>query len=176
MEYSINERCIKVLNEPVFELFRHEGFICCVQRMNWSGNLNGYVGVEENNSLFGKDYSAKVVVKDVAEIPFNGNYIGLLISSLEPQTEIRVMSIDMALNVHGGITFSSSVLCGIEDDLFGNLWWFGFDTAHSGDLKPIMTDIDKKYNFENSDNEYRDFDYVKDQTKKLAEQLKEYNV
>lgn len=157
----------KIREENAFELFKHNGLICCVQRMGHSGNLNGYVAITKDHPLFGKLYSDKIKVNE--EPKFNGNYIGLLCAAFDDKKEENVYSIDMALNVHGGITFSRAELAGVDKELFGELWWFGFDTAHAGDLRPFQTDIDRKYPL--TDEEYRDFEYVKDETKQLAEQL-----
>lgn len=76
---------------------------------------------------------------------------------------------DLNVSVHGGLTYSKESLNVIDQDCLDQLWWFGFDTAHSGDLKPFQTDIDRKYLFEGD--EYRDFNYVKEQTIRLAEQI-----
>lgn len=168
---TIHENAEKILNEPCFEIFKSNGLLCCIQRINWAGNLNGYVAVSKEHPFYGKDYSDNIVVEDVEEIPFNGNYIGLLCRSTKDLPN-NMIGIDLALNVHGGVTFSRDSLNGIEDNIFGELWWFGFDTAHAGDLKPYQTDIDRKY--PHSQDEYRDFEYVKEQTILLADQLSKY--
>ena len=49
------------------------------------------------------------------------------VDALEGQ-EIR-SSPDVAFDVHGGLTYSGG-MPGVKDD---PSWWFGFDTAHSGD-------------------------------------------
>ncbi len=167
---TIHPQAESMLKEPSFKLFKHEGFICCIQRMNWSGNLNGYVAITKDHPLFNKKYSDEIKLKKEPE--FNGNYIGLLQAATKDRQE-NIWSIDMALNVHGGITYSSSELNGIDKDILGELWWFGFDTAHSSDLKPYQNEIDRKYQHEGD--EYKNFDYVLNETKKLAEQLKELN-
>ncbi|SRR5712692_3880323 len=159
-------------SEKVFSIFKHEGLICCIQRMAWGGNLNGYVAIPEGHPLFGKTYDSFVHVADKDEVAFNGNWIGLMLAACSPETEAGLLRLDMVLNVHGGLTFSKDHLCGIEDGLLGNLWWFGFDTAHSGDIRPIQTEIDRKY--PNLGNQYRDFEYVIEQTKLLAEQLAKF--
>jgi hypothetical protein len=170
---TIHPDAKKLLSEHSFEIFRHDGLLCCVQRMGWSGTLNGYVAVDEKHPFYGKEYGDLVVVGDIDSVEFNGNYIGLLCATLRPETDAGMLSIDLAIKVHGGITYSKDELCGIENGLFGNLWWFGFDTIHSGDLKPFQTDIDRKYPI--SGDEYRNFEYVISETKKLAEQLSQYH-
>ncbi len=135
------------------------------------GNLNGYVAVGKDNALFGKSYSEQILLDK--EPVFNGNYMGLLSHSLD-ESKDNLWSIDMAINVHGGITYSANSLYGIEDGLLGELWWFGFDTAHAGDLKPFQNDIDRKY--QHYYDEYRDFEYVKKETISLAEQLSKFKI
>ena len=66
------------------------------------------------------------------------------------------------LDVHGGITFAEK---GDGDTWKRGLWWIGFDCAHEGDLTPQF-----KLGF-HDDGVYRDITYVREQTKKLAEQL-----
>jgi hypothetical protein len=172
MEYKISPKAQKLLKEPMFKIFKHDGLYCCIQRVSHFGNLNGYVAIGESHPFFGKDYSDKVVVGDKENIAFNGNYIGLLIAAGSPETQAGIISIDLALDVHGGITYSDDHLYGIENGILGKLWWFGFDTLHSGDLKVFEDDIDRR--FPHDDDEYRDFDFVEAQTRKLAEQLAQY--
>ena len=163
--HPASERAL--LNESNFEIFKHKDLICCILRMSFSGNLNGYVAVPKEHPFYGKSYSDKIEVLE--DVKFNGNYIGLLISAFDEERKENVYSIDMALNVHGGVTFSNNCLAGIDPDLFGDIWWFGFDTMHAGDLKPYQNEIDRIYQL--NDEQYRDFKYVKDQVKSLAEQL-----
>lgn len=169
MIYSINEKAKKMLEEPSFELFRHAGLLCCCQRIGSGGQINGYVGVSREHDFYGKNYSEKIFIKDIDSVKFNGNWIGLLIASIEQEPIEGVLSIDMVLNAHGGITYSKGELIGIDAELFGELWWFGFDTCHAGDLRPYETEIDKRYPI--SSDVYRDMEYVVAQTKQLAEQL-----
>lgn len=56
-----------------------------------------------------------------------------------------------------------------EDD---QVWWFGFDCAHAGDLCPGMTEFKKNYGFTVNGDQYRDVDYVAQQVAQLAKQLK----
>lgn len=79
------------------------------------------------------------------------------------------------ITVHGGLTFAGFWTGEVPD-----LWFFGFDCAHSGDLCPGMgatlklIDIDQgttrreRYNF---DDTYRDIEYVKVECADLAAQL-----
>lgn len=80
---------------------------------------------------------------------FGLNYDAELPGSTTPEETIQV---------HGGLTFAGTWFS--EGD-----WWFGFDTAHAWDISPtspVMTGA-----------VYRDMDYVINETRSLAKQLKE---
>jgi hypothetical protein len=73
------------------------------------------------------------------------------------------------LSVHGGITYAERCaghICHVpapgEPD---NVWWLGFDCAHSGDRVPRM---DHARGWE----QYRDVRYVRSEVESLASQLK----
>lgn len=169
MNYIINpiaERSI--LKEGHFKLFRQNGLLCCIARMSHSGVLNGYVAVEKSHPFFGKKYSEKITLE--SEPVFNGNFIGLLLATGDSDHKENRYSLDMALNVHGGLTYSDDGLFGIDKEVFGDLWWFGFDTAHAGDANGfIMPDFPSF-----PDDEYRDMKYVRNETEKLADQLAQF--
>lgn len=107
------------------------------------GALCGYVGVPNTHGLYGKDYSHEAV----------------------------------AVSAHGGITFGgrcctdgdeAEVIChvpapGESDDI----WWFGFDCAHAGDLSPKMRVYDVVFLADT----YRDIAYVRAEIASLAAQL-----
>ena len=62
-------------------------------------------------------------------------------------------------HVHGGLTFAGTWNS-------KNLWWFGFDCAHAGDL--VFYEGCKPY----EDDVYRDMEYVTKETERLARWLK----
>lgn len=129
----------KFLEELSFELFKHKGLLCCVQRMPLFGQLNGYVAIGKTHPLCGKGYDDEIIQK---------------------------------IDVHGGITYCSGGLAAIADDLFGDLWWLGFDTIHAFDIRPFRVSMGREMpNLSLPNEEYRDLGYVKSETKKLAEQL-----
>jgi hypothetical protein len=81
------------------------------------------------------------------------------------------------VSVHGGLTFAEGCSHGNEahsichvpgDGEPDNVWWFGFDCAHAGDLCPGMPTYVKPFGGES----YRDVAYVMEQCQRLAEQLK----
>lgn len=70
----------------------------------------------------------------------------------------------LGIQVHGGITFSMK-----KDG--GHV--FGFDCAHSGDLIPVV-EMKKIMLGIDSYGTYRNIEYVKNECKELAKQLKEF--
>lgn len=86
---------------------------------------------------------------------------------------------DINVDCHGGLTYGamcSGHICHTpkpgEPD---NVYWVGFDHAHSGDYSPSNAAMVKKYgaHFERGEYEsYKDIDYVTKGVKHLAEQLK----
>lgn len=159
----------KFLREKNFKLFKHSDLLCCVVRMSHNGCLCGYVGVSETNELFGKNYDYKIKA-NLDEIQFNGNYLGLLSSALDPDRKEDEAPLYMAIQVHCGLTYSEPHLIYIDENVSGKLWWFGFDTAHSGDMR-VFVDANR----DNFDDTYRDFEFVENETKQLAEQLAKFN-
>jgi hypothetical protein len=108
-----------------------------------AGALCGYVGVPNGHPAYGVDY----------------NHVDV--------------------DVHGGLTFAArcqpsaeergichKVELGESDDV----WWLGFDCAHSGDLCPKMNSYPMHLRFIDGDT-YKDFAYVENEVSKLAEQL-----
>ncbi|PNX48695.1 MAG: hypothetical protein BV459_01855 [Thermoplasmata archaeon M11B2D] len=76
------------------------------------------------------------------------------------------------IDVHGGLTFAGKITIECSND---NLYWFGFDAAHVGDITPFIYE----HSLTSSDYviqkgcEYRNMEYMEKQCKKLAKQLKE---
>ena len=118
----------------------------CLIHRGSSGALCGYVGLPRGHKFYGKDYEA-ARARD-------GEY----------------------LDVHGGLTFADSCSEEVRADGGGichipapgrpaDVWWLGFDCAHSGDLCPAYSEDDRGYE------QYRDIFYVKHEVQKLAAQL-----
>jgi hypothetical protein len=76
---------------------------------------------------------------------------------------------DVPVNVHGGLTYANKCgppICHIpEPGMPDDVWWLGFDTAHSGDASPLTL-----LNFKHG--VYRNMEYTINETKQLAEQLR----
>lgn len=113
------------------------GLDCLIVR-NHLGALCGYVGVPPAHPWHGKDYD------------------------------------DVYVDVHGGLTYADRCQ---EDEEHGichlpepgrpdDVWWLGFDCAHSGDLVPGVGRVSP---YET----YRDLNYVRDEVAGLARQAAE---
>ena len=145
------------VDEPDRFEFEHEGFSCCGFRVwDWEGwefdNLAlghwcGYILIPKEHPWYGRD-----VFKDYA---------------------------DMDVDVHGGLTHGK-----LDHPKEGG-WWIGFDCAHSWDLVPSMINMKKKmiedmkltlpekcHNSPIFMDSYKNFDYVVNEVKSLAEQAK----
>ena len=73
----------------------------------------------------------------------------------------KLQTEDFDLEVHGGVTFFDKK----EDDFY----WIGFDCAHEFDILPTFPIIQQRSDLIT----YKNLDYVKEECKKLAKQLKE---
>jgi hypothetical protein len=80
------------------------------------------------------------------------------------------------VDVHGGLTYANKCdgpICHVpEPGMPDDVWWLGFDCAHSGDLVPGMNAHRRVTGFPTSDYEtYKDLAYVSAQIRSLAQQL-----
>lgn len=120
---------------------------CYIYRHPRMGHLCGYVDIPADHPLFGIDY--------------RNNIFDMVIGNLE---------------VHGGITFTGRLenfynnkeLPSYLDELHD--WLIGFDCNHVNDYAPFRPYDDSMLIA--FDREYRDADYVANECKKLAKQLK----
>lgn len=74
------------------------------------------------------------------------------------------------IQIHGGLTHSGE---GDGGNWPKGYWWFGFDCAHAWDLVPNLQMLSKHMGFRMDvlDGIYRDFEYVRKETKSLVEQI-----
>ena len=171
--------------------FEHMGYRCVIT-LNYMGFRCGYVGIPKTNTLYnksGRDY-LEIKKADIEDREISGVF-QLLSCCLDEDERVPI---DAYFQVHGGITYASSgenVHFTDENDL----WWFGFDCDHCDDRKDfaavdatwdmtaknklekelikaakVMRRLDKLHPI----GEIRTVDYVMDQCKLLAEQLKEF--
>src|SRR5258708_2225552 len=129
--------------EPDRELFKAHGFQCLINRSPL-GFWCGYVGVTPDHPWHGKRYD------------------------------------DVDCSIHGGLTYGDHCqghICHIpEPGEPEHLYWLGFDCGHAGDLCPSMRTLEKndpvfqKLGSFHCKDVYRNMDYVKEETKRLAKQ------
>ena len=57
------------------------------------------------------------------------------------------LSLELALDVHGGVTYADKCgghICHVtEPGDEENIWWFGFDCGHCDDLSPRVIEYDR---------------------------------
>lgn len=153
------------------------GLPCLIVRHRYSGHLCGYVGVSPEHPLHGKSYDHRVKA-DVGEIAIHGEapaFLPILCNAWGEQD--GTVSLDALFTVHGGLTFAGGSHHG-DDPSVGvchqpgegepdNVWWFGFDCAHSGDLTEVYSGQRRGV--------YRTVEYVASECAELAKQLAGFN-
>lgn len=141
--------------EPDHVEFRAHGFPCILHRQPTRGHWCGYVGVPPGHPWHRKSYAGGC--------DENGTYIP--------------SGIDV--DVHGGLTYAekcAGAICHIpapgESD---DVWWLGFDCAHSGDLSPggVVRDAMLGLDWSSGNEIYARESYVRRQTEGLARQAAE---
>jgi len=145
-------------NEPNELRWESSGLRCQIIRRPW-GHWCGYVGVDKHHVLYGYGYGDQLVslkqllrlrLQDMFSMPMMENYFN-------SDAEFTMNDI---LEVHGGVTYAGP---GFSDE-DKPLWWVGFDCAHAGDLVPKM---ERHWQY----GVYRDMEYAKGETEKLAAQI-----
>lgn len=126
--------------EPDRVEWSSQGVPCLMRRHPSAGHWCGYVAVPPGHPWHQKDFAADWDLPD-------------------PRPE-----------VHGGITYAAECdgpICHVpapgEPD---NVWWLGFDCAHSGDLSPGYS---TRLSFES----YKAEEYVRTEVEALAKQARE---
>lgn len=83
------------------------------------------------------------------------------------------------IEIHGGLTYSGFCdggrICHMaKEGEPDNVYWFGFDCAHAGDVSPGMSAFRDQFNLSflgEYPDKYRDVSYVQAETNRLAQQL-----
>jgi hypothetical protein len=119
------------------------GLPCVIVRVPHSGHLCGYVGVAESHPFY--------------EVGYDEAY--------DKSSELGRIS------VHGGLTYAEKcqgAVCHVPaEGESPNRWWFGFDSAHAGDMSPGY----RKIGGIRSKDEYRTVAFVRAECERLAVQL-----
>lgn len=166
--------------------FEHAGYKCVVVFQSM-GHRCGYVGIPSTHSLYGKGYSDYLDIKkeDIGDREVSG-IIPLFCACLDNDERIQI---DAYFQCHGGITYSGGGKSS-EYPIESDLWWFGFDCAHYGDGKDFelayekfpdwrmaigrMMELERMFSGAGDGDVLRTEEYVMDECKHLAEQLKEF--
>lgn len=159
--------------------FDHNGLKCVVKRnqlLVWTG----YVGVSPAHALYGYDHSDIIPVTDKllnrGVDPKKISLVSFMMFCATKLKDDKLNKNDIPLNAviraYRGINYSESELYHLDNKLYSNednLWWFGFDCGHQGDLIPVWLEEDKIQAQGNSI--YRNKEFVIKETKLLAEEL-----
>ena len=142
-------------------LFEHRPWESEPDEADWDDAKTGYKCRIKRNDSTG-------TLCGYVGVPRGHRLYGMTYQRLEAELEA-----DSMIPVHGGLTFSGAMG---EGDVYH---FFGFDTAHAGDLCPAAVLVTLKYvenakGFHEGDT-YRTWEYVKNNVQVLALQLKLYN-
>jgi hypothetical protein len=159
------------------------GLDCLIVRQSESGHLCGYAGVPPGHPLHGAPHSEPAAALREAWVRRQEQSIGdasplvLLFAARGDDEDPRP---DCVFDVHGSLTFSGGCeeggrICHVpQDDRSKDVWWYGFDCMHCRDFSP--RDMARRKRGEwmiDQQATYKDIGYVRQQTEKLAAQLKE---
>lgn len=150
-------------------------------KAQWTDETTGLVCLAKRAVVFEGN------TEKLRKFPGMGHWCGYVgIPEGHPFYGVHYRSIDEALEVHGGITFSNFCEEGDGEDRIchipepgqpDKIWWFGFDCAHYQDLSPGRVAIMNTHGIYNKalhrDTTYRDLEYVKSECRNLAKQLAE---
>ncbi len=171
--------------EPDRLEWRRHGMPCLVLR-NGQGAWCGYVGVAPGHPLHGVEYGQETPALAEALEKRKGSPIGanpsmaIMLACLSGEVKPTP---DLVIQVHGGLTFSSACrgpICHVPaEGEPENVWWFGFDCIHSGDISPfdavMARDRPEWFYKLNGHDVYRDIVYARAETESLADQLQTLN-
>jgi hypothetical protein len=112
--------------------WKQHGFDCQIIRHR-SGHWCGYVGVPESHPLYGKGYGEYIDTQDWMVEQRSNAFAPIPLLCHAGRGVTNQLPIDLALDVHGGITFSGVAYW---PEAEGALWYFGFDCAHCDSPAP----------------------------------------
>lgn len=139
--------------------------------MTSMGHRCGYVGIGTDHALFGVDYSERhpLLTLNPERSTEKMSPIQILIGASKGMDELSTP--EYVFEVHGGITYA-----GYGDGKYpveSNLWWYGYDCGHAGDLPAPDSELAKIYAKSGMDREgeHRSLDYCIAECESLASQL-----
>jgi len=155
-------------NEPdkLFWTDEETGYNCAILRHHTFKHLCGYVRIPKDHPLFNLEYSDKI--PSALKYKFD-EILKCKIGKRSPVsclfTDIKNPHVEILFDVHWGLTFSE--YC--DGEYLPEGFWYGFDCSHAGDMSPYR--FENQYSFPSEI--YRNIEYVKNECKSLAKQLKE---
>lgn len=174
--------------EPTELHFEAHGLKCIAYREHSHGAWRGYVGVPASSPLYGIGYADVIPYPDTwKEQAVNLDQVDILqlfLTALDPDAVPAAHApLTIVFPSHRGLSFAGH----IED--FPELWFFGFDCAHAGDLVPEFEEVYARLARELPDipgwpslhgtprqpREYRTLEYVKGVCERLAQRLTAYS-
>lgn len=183
--------------EPTELRFEAHGLTCFAFREHSRAAWRGYVGVPTSSPLYGVSKSDVIPYPDTwKNQPVDLEKVDILqlfMTACDPDAVPAAHApLSMVFTSHKGLSFSGHI------DGFADLWFFGFDCAHAGDLVPEFEEIHalvaqelsnlqalsdlqdlfpnlfEHHNTFRPNREYRTLDYVKSICEKLAGELAAY--
>ena len=138
------------------------------------GHRCGYVGLPSTHVLYGVAYSQHTpyLKMNMQRSTEKMGPIQLLCAAGKSEAELA--SPEYVFEVHGGLTYSGNGhgTYPVESEL----WWFGYDCAHAGDLPEPDSRMGKVYAdmaFSQREGVIRTLDFCIDECESLAKQLSE---
>lgn len=137
----------------------------------------GYVGVTKDHPAYKVGYSDPLL-EYISQEQVDNTTIGekssilILTATCNSEDEFNKVrrSLDILIDCHGGLTYSSSIENGsypVESDL----WWFGFDCAHYLDTPITPSKYDLEY--DRIEGTAKTLNFCIKQCESIAKQLKE---
>lgn len=171
--------------------FETSGYACFIRRNTMTGTWCGYVGVPAGHPYHGKDKRALVEPpSDFADREIDDR-TSMLALFFHPRDSGDLVTLDLALEVHGGVTWAGAVpsyavapndvrMAALKGEALptDHLWWFGFDCGHYRDLNPAIRATLRSLGQpwpvppELDDDVYRTQDYAVGEVCRLAAQLR----
>ena len=158
----------------VEKVWSHNSNVCVVLMNHSSGCRCGYVGIPIKHHLFGKDYNQDCKYLQELREALTHETIGKrgIISVI--CWDGKGVSPEILFDVHGGLTYSGEA--GEYPIEMKDVWWFGFDCAHSGDrheIDQIFPESSREFYTNFSGDIVRSFDYCVSECESLSNQLEE---
>lgn len=138
------------------------------------GHRCGYVGVDNDHPLFAIDYreTHPSLTLDTKRSTEKMSPLAVLCAAGKDASELNTP--ELVFEVHGCITYSGAG--GGKYPVESNLWWYGYDCAHAGDLPEPDSQMGRVYaemGFAERDGVVRTLDFCIAECEALAKQLAE---